>query len=615
VGVDIRTGQPIRAVYSPSHPVAINRLGDQHVIAGYEDYDLRPDTDFALYYSIGESEALHLLSYRDPTDPVDPDGFFLLLLAPHPKAAEQPLPKDIILVLDRSGSMEGEKFIQAQQAIKYILQHLNPEDRFNLISFSTGVDSYASGLRDVTEINEASSWVESQSAVGSTDINRALLESAAMVDPERPTYLIFLTDGLPTEGVVESAQILNNFASSASPDLRLFTFGVGYDVDTFLLDTLAQEHHGKSTYVLPGEPLDEVLSSFYARVSTPVLMDLQLDFGELSTYDLYPYPLPDLYAGSQIVVVGRYREGGQTEIGLSGTSENQTQSFIFPDQLFLPESSTSDQQSTIPRLWATRKIGYLLNQVRLHGPDQELIDQIVRLSIRFGIVTHYTSYLVTEPSPLGAVEQERIAEETFNQLKAAPAAPSFGQDAVEQAAGEGALRDANSISAPSAEVANRVRNIGSHTFIDADGIWVDTAFDPDTMDAILVAYLSDDYFALAAADPHLGAAFALGQNVIALSRGIAYQVVAADTEVTKLEILVPQKLLTPTVVQATATPVPTADRIFSDADTLTPVAISEVTSGTSEGNSLSCIGGMLPLAVFPLVGLLCFRKTRKFLAE
>jgi Ca-activated chloride channel family protein len=601
ISVDLRANQPIRAVYSPSHPVAVSRIDDYKVTAGYEAYNIRPDTDFALYYSIGESEAFHLLSQRDPADPLDPDGFFLLLLAPRPDAAAQPVPKDVILVLDRSGSMDGEKLIQAQQALKYILGHLNPEDRFNVISFSTGLETYARDLRGIADVNEAVAWVDRQSAVGSTDINRALLESAAMADEQRPTYLIFLTDGLPTEGVVESEQILNNFASNAPHNLRLFAFGVGYDVDTFLLDSLAQEHHGTSTYVHPGEPLDEVLSTFYARVSTPVLMDLQLDFGNLVVYDLYPNPLPDLFAGSQIVVLGRYREGGNTDVTLTGIVNNQTQIFHFPDQAFVTESSNANLESYIPRLWATRKIGYLLNQIRLRGADQELIDQIVHLSIRYGIVTPYTSYLVTEPLPLGAAEQDRIAEETFNEMKSAPAAPSFGQEAVEQAAGEGAMREADSVTAPPAEAANLVRIVGSRTFVRTDQAWVDTAFDPDTMEAVQIAFLSDDYFALVAADPQLGGAFALGPSVIALSGGIAYQVVTPDSWVPVPDT--PEQQDHPFVEETTATATP--------ADPLLQVTATSEADPALANSKMPCLGGMLPLALLPLVGLLSFQKCKK----
>lgn len=603
VSVDIRAKQPIRAIYSPSHPVAVSRTDDFYVTAGYEETNVRPDADFALYYSIGESEAFHLLSYRDSNDSADPDGFFLALLAPRPDAAAQPVPKDVILVLDRSGSMEGEKFMQAQEALKYILGHLNPEDRFNVIAFSTGLETYARGLRETSEANEAIAWVDRQSAVGSTDINRALLEAASMCDAERPTYLIFLTDGLPTEGVVESDQILNNLAVNAPDNLRLFAFGVGYDVDTFLLDSLAQEHHGTSTYVLPGEPLDEILSSFYTKVSTPVLMDLKLDFGELATYDLYPNPLPDLFAGSQIVVVGRYRDGGTTDVALTGTVNGQSKTFTFPNQTFATDSTFDNPQPVILRLWATRKIGYLLNQIRLLGPEQELIDQIVRLSIRFGIVTPYTSYLVTEPMPLGAVEQERIANEAFTEMKSAPAAPSYGQKAVEQAAGEGALRDADSVSAPPAEVANRIRIVGSRTFVLSDNVWVDTAFDPDEMQKVKIAFLSDDYFALATADAQLQAAFALGSRVIALSDGIAYEVVEADSSVPKVDIPELENSQPSEETAVITTPAAPSDEPASSPD-------AKIESPRT-GSKIPCMGGLLPLMLFPLVGFFSIHTFQK----
>jgi Ca-activated chloride channel family protein len=154
ISVDVQASVPIRAVYSPSHEVGISRESDTHVAAGYEAYNVLPNTDFALYYSLGETEAFHVLSYRDPSDPADPDGFFLVLLAPRINTTNQIIPKDVILVLDRSGSMDGEKFMQAQEALRYILQHLNPEDRFNIITFSTGIEMCASGLRPASEANE-----------------------------------------------------------------------------------------------------------------------------------------------------------------------------------------------------------------------------------------------------------------------------------------------------------------------------------------------------------------------------------------------------------------------------------------------------------------------------
>ncbi|MBN2146706.1 MAG: VWA domain-containing protein, partial [Anaerolineales bacterium] len=536
VSIDIKDNSPIRAAYSPSHEVAVSRESDYHVKVGYEAYQVTPNIDFALYYSLGETEAFHVLSYRDPADPVDADGFFLLLLAPSINTTMQIIPKDVILVLDRSGSMDGEKFQQALEALRYILQHLNPEDRFNIITFSTGIQSYATGLRPASEAAEARPWVDSLYAEGSTDINRALLEAAAITDHQRPTYLIFLTDGLPTEGVTDSQMILQNFAATAPDNLRLFSFGVGYDVDTILLDTLALEHHGLNTYVLPGEPLDEILSAFYSRISTPVLTDLGLDFGELSVYDIYPAPLPDLFMGSQIIVVGRYRQGGETDVTLTGEFNGELQTLEFPQQYFSRESSNASIESAIPRLWATRKIGHLLNLVRLNGPEQETIDQIVYLSIRYGIVTPYTSYLITEEMPLGAAEQERIAGEQFEYMESQPAAPSSGQDAVEKAADLGGLGGASNAEGVPEDAADVVRIVGARTFVQSEGVWIDTTFDPDTMTTVQVPFLSVDYFALVESIPDLAAAFALGEHVIALANGIAYEVVASDETTPPVDI-------------------------------------------------------------------------------
>ena len=181
---------PVKAVYSPSHDVSIDRDNEYEFLVGYEDYDLRPDTDFDLYYSISEEDfGLKLISYRDPYDE-DRDGFFLLLAAPNVEVDPSELiAKDVIIVLDRSGSMEGKKFQQAQDALKYILGHLNPKDQFNIITFSTGTRAYASTLRPASEASEAMRWVDSLSAQGSTDINLALLEAVDLAEGQRPSMI------------------------------------------------------------------------------------------------------------------------------------------------------------------------------------------------------------------------------------------------------------------------------------------------------------------------------------------------------------------------------------------------------------------------------------------
>jgi Ca-activated chloride channel family protein len=585
ISVDIESSMPIRAVYSPSHEVAVNRKNQNHVVAGYEAANVLPDTDFSLYYSLGETQAFHLMTYRDPTDASDPDGFFLVLLAPRINTVDQAIPKDILLVLDHSGSMEGEKFQQAQQASHYILDNLNRGDRFNIISFSTGIDMYASNLRPVSEAAKAQTWVDSLQAEGSTDINRALLEAAAMVDSERPTYLIFLTDGLPTEGVTDSPSILSNFSANAPDNLRLFAFGVGYDVDTILLDSLAQDHHGRSSYVQPGMKLDEILSSFYNGISTPVLTNLELSFDGVSTYDLYPYPLPDLFAGAQVVMLGRYKEGGEGDISLTGEVNGEKQTFTFTDQKFESQSPANSLQASIPRLWATRKVGFLLNEIRLKGANQEIIDQIVHLSIRYGIVTPYTSYLVTDQAPLGEAEQQRLAEDTFGKMQAMPTAAPSGQAAVQSAAAAGAMQGASNAPAMQGEAASSVRVMGSRTFVLSDGKWIDTAFDPDTMKTVPVEFLSADYFALVADHPELANAFALGEQVIAISGGDAYEVVPGKTTLLPVNI-------TPTPTIFTG---PIATQELAEHPTETPQIVpSKKISGV-------CGVGFVPIIFLPLI--------------
>jgi Ca-activated chloride channel homolog len=551
VSVQIQDDQPLQAIYSPSHPVSVDRTDEHHASAGWEASQVKPDQDFTLYYSVGQNQDFHLLTYRNPQDPQDADGFFLLLLAPKPELPDQVVSKDVILVLDHSGSMDGTKFNQAQAALKYILQHLNDNDRFGVVAFSTAVEPYARGLRPASEAPQAVSWVDTLRASGSTDINRALLDAVAMADKERPTYLIFLTDGLPTVGETKSDKIISNFASAAPKNVRLFAFGVGYDVDTVLLDTLSQQHHGLSTYVQPNEKLDEILSSFYERISSPVLTDLAVDFGKMGVYDLYPLPLPDLFSGSQVIVVGRYRQGGGADVTLKGTINGQAQTFPFPGQTFATDSrGASTDLSSLPRLWATRKIGALLNQVRLKGADQETIDQIVKLSIRYGIVTPYTSYLVTEPSPLGAENQQRVAQDAMRAAQAPQAAS--GQGAVSKAAGQGALSQAEQAPALSQAESQVVAAVGPRTFVFNQETWTDTTYDSQKMTTSKVVFLSADYFQLSQSRADVAAALALGQKVIVVVDGKAYEVVT-DSTVAATAVL--PATLTPGGQRPSATPI------------------------------------------------------------
>ncbi len=534
INVKIQSDVPLKAIYSPSHDVEIERLGDHDAVVGYEAYNVRPDTDFALYYTVSPQDVgVNLLSYKPDAQG---NGFFLLLAAPRVENQDQRIvAKDVVLVLDVSGSMLGEKLDQAKEALHFVLDNLHDVDRFNIIAFSTSTRHYARQLVSAEERGEAQDFVARLEAAGSTDINRALLEALALVDDERPAIVIFLTDGLPTTGEVDIDRIVDNVKDEAPGNARIFPFGVGYDVNTVLLDSIAQNHRGATGYVRPEEAIDEKVSAFYAKVSTPLLANLEIDFGSIAVEDVYPYPLPDLFAGTQLAVAGRYRQGGETTLTLSGDVDGESLTFRFEDVSFHDRGG----EEFISRLWATRKIGYLLQQIRLHGEDDELVDAVVELSIRYGIITPYTSFLVEE-TEMALREEGR--QEIAKVLQAtATAAPAVGQEAVERSAGEQQLYSADSPAAPvvPAEVlggdtdgygyaVSPVRYVGDKTFILHEGVWTDTTFDPDKMTPVPVSFGSDDYFSLVTAAPEWGRYLALGDHLIVVVDGTAYEVREGD---------------------------------------------------------------------------------------
>ncbi len=615
VTVDISSADAIKAIYSPSHPVSIDRDGRYQALAGWEDFDVLPNTDFTLYYTVSPEEiGVNLLSYKAPGE----DGFFVLLAAPNVNA-EQVIAKDVILVLDVSGSMEGEKMEQARDALLYVLDHLNQGDRFNIITFSTGVRAFSSRPEPLSALAEARRFVEELRPEGSTDINRALLEAIAVADAERPTIIAFLTDGLPTSGVVDTPLILNNVEQAATPNLRIFPFGVGDDVDTVLLDTLAQEQRGASAYVRPGERVDEQVSAFYAKVSTPVLADLELAVDGVRIEDTYPYPLPDLFAGTQLIVTGRYRQGGPATISLTGQVNGRPRTFRYDDLTFAADSTAGEKlfggNDFIPRLWATRKIGYLLNQMRLRGENRETIDQVVNLSIRYGIITPYTSFLVEEPDlALSREGREVIVQQEVAAAAEAPPAAVSGESAVSKAVEQNTLADAEmaaplpmATAAPGMDGAApdvvttgaaAVTTVGDKAFVLKNGVWTDTTFDPDLMTTTQLPFPSDLLLEFLADHPASGKYFALGSQVIVVIDGVAYETVAGDPA----ELSEPAAL--PGPAQPEAAPVaatPGANPAVTPA--AARPAATQPGQPTPAGQPVSptCLAGLLPLAMLGLV--------------
>lgn len=546
IRVEVESNDPISNVYSPSHPIAISRDGDKKFVVGFESAGSVPSDDFSLYYGIAtQSINANLLTYRESANE---DGFFMLLVQPPVTMPDnQAISKDVIIVLDQSGSMFGDKWDQARNAAEYVLKKLNPTDRFNVVLFSTGWRIFSNNMEKPDQTQAAIDWVRSQEAVGGTDINGALTTALGMADKERPTTVLFLTDGLATEGTTDSAQILANLKAAARPNVRVFSFGVGDDVDTLLLDSIVRDQHGTGTYVRPTERIDEEVASLYNKISAPVLTNITLETGGLNTGDVYPAtPLPDLFAGTQLTLVGRYRgDASNLSFTLKGQVNGTEQTFVYSGLNF---PGRAGGEAFIARLWATRRIGDLLNSIRLNGENKELIDSVVKLSVRYGIITPYTSFLITENDILTADGRNR-AEAAFQQEAQTLSTDKTGSAAVSAADASSGLANAAAPApaqfavqptmSPSGtmtstiggeanvgdeNVANPIQTVNDKTFLLQNGVWTDTAFQPDTMQTQKVVFLSDEYFALLDKTPELAPYFAIGDKVIAVIDGVAYEV-------------------------------------------------------------------------------------------
>ncbi len=406
--VELQNDRPLKSIYSPSHAVEIKRHGATRATVGFEANDVQPDTDFTLYFAPEKDElGVNLLAHKTSGD----DGYFMLLVSPGVAAKDKKLvPKDVAFVLDTSGSMAGKKLEQAKKALSFCVENLNDGDRFEIIRFSTEVEPLFDKLveANVRNRDQAEEFIKGLKPIGGTAIDDALKQALSLRSnrgeealPEggrrkagdRPFVIIFLTDGRPTIGTTDEEQMVKNVTRLNENRTRIFCFGIGTDVNTHLLDKITEDTRAFSQYVLPEEDLEVKVSTFFAKIKDPVLANPTLKFtGDVRVTKLYPAPLPDLFRGDQLVLVGRYSGRGDSAIILEGTVNGAPRKFTY--EVNFPRSA--EDQEFIPRLWATRRVGYLLDEIRLHGENGELRDEVTDLARKYGIVTPYTAYLIVE---------------------------------------------------------------------------------------------------------------------------------------------------------------------------------------------------------------------------
>ena len=550
--VEVESKDPLRNVYSPTHVIDVKRNNDRRSVVSFETEKGKELQDFQLFYTISKEDfGLTLLTHRE----AGRDGYFLMMISPKDDWSEQEYSaKDVVFVVDTSGSMAEEgKMEKARSALLYGIRILRPQDRFNVISFAGEEHLMEAGLvaADEQGRQRGEAFVKSLKPVGGTNINQSLLASLRQFkDGDRPKILVFMTDGLPTVDETNVSRIVDNVRKSIKPGIRLFTFGVGYDVNTTLLDKIAAENGGMADYVEPKEDLEVKVSNFFTKVNYPVLTDLNLDFGGVKTDLIYPRGIPDVFRGSQVTLIGRYSNPAALEaikLKLSGKANSALKSYTY-DSLRFP--LREDANDYLPRLWATRRVGWLMEQIRANGEQKELRDEVVDLGTRYGIVTPYTSYLALEgrETSLNSVapRQSQVMDLPMNRrgvvsggLSGAPKAapPGVGQasetvtvtSGAEAVALSKATRDQiQEVRVKDDDAKSAMRRIGGKTFYLIDDVWTDSELKADDkLPETTLTFGSEAYFDLIKQKPKLADYFSLGERVVVVFEGRVYRVNAA----------------------------------------------------------------------------------------
>jgi len=529
ITVNIHSKIPIKSVYSPTHTVSTRRPDNNTATISYEETNTRPDMDFSIYYSLSEDNiGMSMITWT----PQGEDGYFMFLASPPAQVQEREVTaKDVLFVFDRTGSMSGDKIEQAREALKFSLRNLNEKDRFNVVTFNETPSPLFDSLQPATRANVdlALEMADTLTAMGGTNIDEALTSSVPMLDDgSRPSFVLFLTDGLPTVGVTDVNRILADVQQVMPTFARIFVFGVGYDVNTFLLDKMANNHNGIPEYVRPGEDLEIKVSNLYRKISYPILSNLSIDWGGMKAYDMFPSTLPDLFKGSQVIVAGRFKGSGTATIKLTGEAADEKESFSLKHDLH----ESVPLNDFIPTLWAQRKINFLLGEIRLNGHDKELVDEVIRLSKKFGIITEYTSFLVEEPGMVFSEEFAGEANEFFVTANAPLMEVSTGGSAVNQSvnilAGQSATKSSANVQGfydGDGRMVNitQVRQVEDRVFFQQGSNWVENNY-TEAMNVIKIKAFSNAQFQLLEHDPSLGTYMSVGDEVLIMVNGNAVQI-------------------------------------------------------------------------------------------
>ena len=516
VNVHLTNEKPLRSIFSPTHETTVTRKNATEATVTVKDDCWTGMDDFRLYW-VADTDALGLrvLAYRGNNKE---DGYFMLLGSPlgGVAAAERAVLKDVIFVMDTSGSMRGEKIEQARAALDYCIQHLHKTDRFNIVTFGTDVKAFKNDLVDATPEARtgAREFVEDVIANGQTNISGALRKAlSGKAADGRERIMIFVTDGTPTIGERSPAKILE-LIKKQNNGTRIFVMGVGHNVNAHLLDQMAELTDGSSEYFAPREELDVKVAALYDRLSHPVLSRVEVSFGKSGARDVLPSKVPVLFKGSEIMMVGRYKKGGKHTFTIAGKLAGKPVEYTCEANLPSEGGGASASNEFLPPVWAARHIGYLLQEIRLRGENKELLEEVVRLSKKYGIVTEYTEFIAAagpraSSGLIVAEAGKRLAMARQQQAGKWAVNQAFNDRQLQTRAVAGAAANVYRDRRGNETTFTNINQIGQRAFYLQNGQWVD-AEAAGTRKTRVVKILSPEYFKLLKEDATFAKAQQLG---------------------------------------------------------------------------------------------------------
>ncbi|RPI74814.1 MAG: VWA domain-containing protein [Desulfobacteraceae bacterium] len=542
VRVNLSSQFPLKNIYSPTHEVDIVRKGPNRAVISYEARQVKPDRDFSLFFRTDSAKiGMSALTFREAGDP---KGFFLLDIAPDFEVKDTDIEdKDITFVLDVSGSMAGDKLQQAKKALLFCINNLNRGDRFEVIRFSTEAEALFNGVVLANEENrqKAIRFVENLKAIGGTNIEDALkLALQQKSGSWRPQAVLFITDGKPTLNEMDDEKLANLAVKRTQGQARVFTFGIGDDINTHLLDKIAIRTNAYRSYIGPKEDIEIKISNLYTKIQSPVLTGLKLRTdSSIRLTQVYPQELPDLFKGASITVLGRYEGSGTRSIILEGRLKGQPVQYEY--RLDFADRETRNE--FVAPLWAARKVGWLLDQIRLNGENKELVDEVTELAKKYGIITPYTSYLIVEDEerrvrdnrlqtnhlalPMTAAPAMRDdLKRSYSEMKGKEGGASVAASKQVQAMNDTTnLEQAARTNEQGRSTQPQMRQVLGRTLYQNGKTWVDAAVqNKKYKNTIRIKYNSEEYFKLLQEKPLAARFLALGPNVTFVLEEMLYEV-------------------------------------------------------------------------------------------